>query len=142
MLNLAHTVRFGGWCLRRKIPLMPRLIYFVQFIIFNSAVYPSVRLGNGSRFAYGGIGVVVHSDVVIGNRVIIGQGVTIGGNLGRKGVPTIGDNVTIGAGARIFGPITVGAGSFIGANSVVTRDVPENSVVSGIPARVIGSNRA
>ena len=50
--------------------------------------------------------------------------------------PTIGDNVTIGAGAKVLGPVTIGAGSAVGANAVVTKDVPENSIAVGIPAKV------
>ena len=55
----------------------------------------------------------------------------------RAGIPTVGDNVYIGPGAKMFGKIVIGNNVAIGANAVVTRDVPENAVVVGIPARVI-----
>ena len=65
------------------------------------------------------------------------HGVTLGGQVltQTKRHPTIGDNVTIGAGAKVLGPVTIGAGSAIGANAVVTKDVPENSIAVGIPAK-------
>ena len=66
------------------------------------------------------------------------HGVTLGGQVltQTKRHPTIGDNVTIGAGAKVLGPVTIGAGSAVGANAVVTKDVPENSIAVGIPAKV------
>ena len=54
-----------------------------------------------------------------------------------RGQPSVGDNVSFGAGAVVIGPIKVGSNSIIGANSVATRDVPENVIVSGVPAKVI-----
>jgi len=65
--------------------------------------------------------------------VTLGTGI---GSVGR-GTPTIGDRVFIAPGAKVFGPVEVGSGAIIGANAVVTRDVPENAVVGGIPAKVI-----
>lgn len=68
---------------------------------------------------------------------MIGQGVTIGGKSGWYEVPVIGDNVEINAGARVLGPVRIGNNVIIGANSVVVKDVPDNCVVAGIPARII-----
>jgi serine O-acetyltransferase len=86
------------------------------------------------------IGVVIGAKVKIGNGVCIFQGVTLGKTGRDNGVPTIEDNVCIGAGAKILGAITIGKGSVIGANSVVTKDVPPKSLVVGIPGRIIKSN--
>lgn len=87
-------------------------------------------------------GVVVNGRAKIGMNVNISQGATIGvHNRGdRKGVPMIGDCVYIGPGAKIFGSVTIGKGAAIGANAVVTKDVPENGVAVGIPAKVISFN--
>ena len=89
---------------------------------------------------YGGLGVVIHSDAVIGDNVHIDQGVTIGGNGTVSGVPRIESNVYIGAGAKLLGPIKIGEGSVVGANAVVLRDIPPRSLVVGVPAKIIRSD--
>ena len=80
--------------------------------------------------------------VKIGRNVSIHQGVTIGRVFAGKkaGMPTIGDNVVIFAGAKILGNIHVGHHAVIGANAVVTNDVPDYSVVGGVPAKVISTD--
>ena len=83
---------------------------------------------------------VIHARAVIGKNCVIGQCVTIGGRSKHYAVPIIGDNVYIGAGAKILGPVKIGANSVIGAGAVVLNDVPENSIVVGVPAKVIKTN--
>lgn len=80
-------------------------------------------------------GVVIGMGVTIGARVRIYQHVTLGQDHG--GYPIVGNDVIIYAGAVVCGPITIGDGAVIGANSVVTRDVPPGAIVAGAPARVI-----
>lgn len=79
--------------------------------------------------------IVIHGNSVIGKNLNIRQGVTIG-DVNSK-VPIIGDNVYIGAGAKIIGDVKVGSNVIIGANAVVTRDIPDNTIVGGIPAKII-----
>lgn len=129
--RLSHKLEKKGFIFLSKV--LKALI----FLLFNSVVPPSALIGKGSKFAYGGVGVVLHSRCVIGEKVIIGQNVTIGRQLEPAGVPTIGNNVYISAGARILGNITIGNNVIIGANSVVIKSVPDNSVVAGVPAKVI-----
>jgi len=83
---------------------------------------------------------VIHARAVVGTGCMIGQGVTIGEKSGWYEVPIIGDNVEISAGARILGPIRIGNNVIIGANAVVVKDVPDNCVVAGVPARIIKEN--
>jgi serine O-acetyltransferase len=85
------------------------------------------------------MGVVIGETSVIGNNVTMYHGVTLGGVSLKKGKrhPTIGDDVVIGAGAQILGAITVGSCSRIGANAVVVKDVPPDSVVVGVPGRIV-----
>jgi len=136
-MNAIGIYRVANFCYRKKIPVVPFMCKAAIFLLFNSVVPYSTKIGKGSRFAYGCIGVVLHGRAVIGERVIIGQGVTVGRKLSPNGVPVIGNDVYIAAGARILGDITIGDNVIIGANSVVVTDVPANTIVAGAPARVV-----
>lgn len=139
-MNAVKLYRVGRWCYERRIPVVPKLIYYSIFLIYNSSVPMSVEIGEGTEFAHGGIGVVLHASCRIGKNVMIGQQVTIGGRSGFTEAPVIEDNCFLGAGAQVLGPIRIAAGSQVGANAVVIRDVPPGSVVAGVPARLIRSN--
>lgn len=136
-MNAITLYRIGNWCYKRHIPLIPKLTKGLTFLLFNSVVPFTAEIGKGTKFAYGAIAIVVHSRAVIGDNCIIGTCVTIGGNKNHKEVPRIGNHCYIATGAKVLGPITIGDESFIGANSVVTRNVPARSLVAGIPAKII-----
>ena len=109
-------------------------------IIFACDIPSSVRIGSDVQLPHNGMGVVMHNKTKIGNNCVIYQNVTLGGN-GKivdgkvnKGGPILEDNVAVFCGACVLGPITIGHDSYIGANAVVTRDVPPNSLVVGNPA--------
>lgn len=121
-----------------RIPFIPKLVTLLIFLIYNSKVPYQARIGKGTKLGYGGIGVVIHSESVIGRNCSVGQQVTIGGGNSRyPGVPVIGDNVHMHKGAIIYGGITVGVNAEIGANAVVNKPVPDNAVVAGVPAKII-----
>jgi len=88
-------------------------------------------------FGDGGIAVAIHRRTVIGRDVMISPHVLIGGRSGLPGFPVIGDNVFIASGAKILGNVTIGNNVTIGANAVVLKDVPDNAIVVGIPAKII-----
>ncbi|MFS1899390.1 serine O-acetyltransferase [Vibrio cyclitrophicus] len=137
MKNAINLYRLSHFFYVKKCAKISKIIDGLSFLIFNSVVPGSAVIGNKSKLAYGGIGVVIHSKAFIGSKVIIGQNVTIGRKLSPQGVPTIGDDVYIGAGARILGDINIGNNVIIGANSVVLKDVPSDSIVAGNPAGIV-----
>jgi serine O-acetyltransferase len=139
-LNAVSIYRLARFAYLRRMPIFPRLLKALIFVGFNSILPYEADIGQGSKLAHGGIGVVIHPRAFIGRNVLIGQGVTIGARSRRTGAPTIGDGVYIGAGARILGNIVVGSFSIIGANAVVISDVPERSAVGGVPARLLREN--
>lgn len=137
---LIHWYRLSNWLWRHQVPVLPKLIYYLQYLLFNCSVPASCIIGGGTKFGYGGMAVIVHARAKVGKNCIIGSCVTIGGKSGWYEVPEIGDNVEISSGTKILGPIRIGNNVIIGANSVVTKDVPDNCVVAGAPARIIARN--
>ena len=135
-MNLISFYRISHWAFKNKVPIVVTIIKFMSFFLFNSVVPASAKIGKGTRFMYGGIGCVIHQRAVIGDRVCLGQGITIGRKL-IDSCPSIGNDVYIGAGARVLGNIKVGNNVIIGANAVVINDVPDNSIVAGAPAKVV-----
>jgi serine O-acetyltransferase len=136
-VNAIHFHRLQHWLLKRGVPILPRVIHRLIFLLFNSAIPPAAELGEGTWFGYGGMGVVIHKDARLGRRVFVSPQVTVGGRSGHREVPVIEDDVYIGSGAKVLGPIRIGRGATIGANAVVLADVPAGAVVAGVPARVI-----
>ncbi|GLI56921.1 serine acetyltransferase [Propionigenium maris DSM 9537] len=136
-MNAIRLYKFSNYLFKKKLFKAALVIQSVNRILNNSHIPYSVKIGENSKFAYGGIGVVIHSKAIIGNNCMIGQNTTIGGRTGHGVAPIIGDNVYIAAGSRVLGGINIGSNVVIGANAVVVKDVPSNSVVVGIPATII-----
>lgn len=124
----------------KNIYFLSRLIYKTQFYLYNTSLPHSVKLGKGTRFAYGGIACVIHERAVLGDNCVIGQCCTIGGRSKHYDVPILGNNVYIGAGARVLGPIKIGDNVIIAPNAIVIKDIPANTIVAGIPCKVIKEN--
>ena len=106
--------------------------------VTNIEIHPAAQIGRGV-FIDHGAGVVIGETAIVGNNVVIYQGVTLGGTGKDKGKrhPTIEDDVMISCGAKVLGPFTVGKGSKIGSGSVVLKEVPPYSTVVGIPGRIV-----
>lgn len=123
---------------KRKFFLLARLISQISRFFTGIEIHPGAKLGNRIFFDHG-MGIVVGETAEIGNNCVIYHGVTLGGvsSSKTKRHPTLKDNVSVGAGAKLLGNIVVGKNVKIGANSVVLRDVPDNAVAVGIPARII-----
>jgi thymidylate kinase len=113
---------------RRHVPILSKLVR----VLFNSDIHCRLPTDVHMPHPYG---IVMHPQAVIGHRVTIMQQVMIGGRDRDENIaPVIGDDVTIGAGARVLGDVRIGNGAIIGANAVVTRDIPPG-------ATVVGANR-
>jgi serine O-acetyltransferase len=133
--RIAHRTWNAGW------RTLARFISHVSRALTGIEIHPAAKLGPG-LFIDHGMGVVIGETAEVGTNCTLLQGVTLGGTSTRreKRHPTLGDGVVVGAGAKILGAFTIGAGSRIGAGSVVVREVPENSVVVGVPGRVTFRN--
>lgn len=121
----------------RRFPIIPKLIVYFNRLIFSCYLPSSIKLGKDFVLGYGGLGVVIHARTIIGDDCHIDQNVTIGGTSKKFKVPRIGNHVYIGAGAKIIGPVNIGNNVVVGANAVVVKDVPDNCLVVGVPAKII-----
>lgn len=137
MLNAVFFYRVANWLYRNHVPFLPKLVKLIIFFMYNCSIPYQCQIGRKSFFSYGGIGVVIHKRAVIGDNVIIGSNVTIGGRSNLEAVPVIGNNVYISTGAKVLGDITIHDRVIIGANAVVIHDVPSDSIVAGVPAKII-----
>jgi serine O-acetyltransferase len=130
--------RVSHWLWRHDRKLAGRLCSALTRALTGVDIHPGAVLGPG-LFIDHATGVVIGETAEVGADVTIYHGVTLGGTSLERGKrhPTVGDRVTIGAGAKVLGPITIGHDSRIGANAVVVKPVPPDSVVVGVPGQII-----
>ena len=130
----AHRVSHTLWNKGLRGPA--RILSQITRGLTGIEIHPGATIGR-RFFIDHGMGIVIGETAEIGDDVMLYHGVTLGGAelVQRKRHPTIGNGVMIGAGAKVLGPVTIGAGSAIGANAVVTKDAPPNSILTGIPAK-------
>ena len=123
------------------LPFIPRYISNIARQITAIEIHPGAKIGKNFFIDHGG-GVVIGETTEVGDNCLLYQGVTLGGTSDKreKRHPTLKNNIVVGAGAKVLGPITIGNNVKIGANSVVINDVPDNSVVVGIPGRIVARN--
>ena len=130
-----------------KFNLVARIISQFSRFLTGIEIHPKAKIGK-NLFIDHGMGVVIGETSDIGDNVTIYHMATLGGispsinsdnQREIKRHPTLQDNVVVGSGAQVLGPITIGKNAKIGANAVVTKDVPENGVMVGIPAKNVGT---
>ena len=136
---LIHRIAHFFW--KMEMPFVPRYLSEIAREMTGIEIHPGAVIGRDFFIDHGG-GVVIGETAEIGDNVTIYQGVVLGGTTGKpiKRHPTIGNDVVIGTGAKLLGPIKVGDNVRIGANSVVVMDIPPNSVVVGVPGKIISRN--
>lgn len=133
--RIAHHFYLKDWV------VFPRLINTFSRFLTGIDIHPGATLGPG-LFIDHGMGLVIGETAELGSNVTLYQGVTLGGTGKEKGKrhPTIGNNVVVSSGAKVLGSFKVGDNSKIGSGSVVLKEVPPNSVVVGVPGRVVTRN--
>jgi serine O-acetyltransferase len=134
--------RLSHWLWTRGCKLVARWLSHLVRALTGIEIHPGARIGPGF-FIDHGMGVVIGETAEVGADVTLYHGVTLGGTSLAKGKrhPTLGDRVVVGAGAKILGAITIGEDSRIGANAVVVKSVPPNSVVVGVPGQIVKRSR-
>lgn len=132
---IAYRISHGLW--RMKLTFLARSLSQVVRFLTGIEIHPGAQIGKG-LFIDHGMGVVIGETSIVGKNVTLYQGVTLGGTGKECGKrhPTIGENVVIGAGAKILGNIHVGDNTYVGANAVVLRDVPDKATVVGVPGHI------
>jgi serine O-acetyltransferase len=137
-LHALWAYRFAHWLWTHHFKLLGRIVSQTASNLTGIEIHPGASIGDGF-FIDHGMGVVIGETSEIGKDVTIYHGVTLGGVSLEKGKrhPTLENDVVVGAGAKILGAITIGAFSRIGANAVVVKPVPQNSVVVGIPGQIV-----
>lgn len=133
--RIAHHFYLKDWV------VFPRLLNTFSRFLTGIDIHPGAKLGPG-LFIDHGMGLVIGETAELGSNVTLYQGVTLGGTGKEKGKrhPTIGNNVVVSSGAKVLGSFKVGENSKIGSGSVVLKEVPPNSVVVGVPGRVVTRN--
>ena len=137
-LHAVWFYRMNHWLWNHSFFLLARWLSQVARLLTGIEIHPGAQIGR-RLFIDHGLGVVIGETAVVGDDVLLYQGVTLGGTGKERGKrhPTLLDHVVVGGGAKILGNITVGRNCRIGAGSVVLRDVPDDSTVVGVPGHVI-----
>jgi serine O-acetyltransferase len=130
--------RVAHWFWTHRLKLIGRMLSQIIRSLTGVEIHPGARIGPG-LFIDHGMGVVIGETAELGKDVTLYHGVTLGGTSLRKGKrhPTLGDDVVVGTGAKVLGAITIGESSRIGANAVVVKSVPPDSVVVGVPGEIL-----
>lgn len=139
-IHVMIIYRMANYLYKINLFFLARLLSQIGRFLTGIEIHPGASIGEGVVIDHGS-GVVIGETAIVGKNTLIYHGVTLGGTGKETGKrhPTIGENCVIGAGAKILGNIQIGNNVKIGANSVVLKNVPDNSTVVGIPARIVNN---
>lgn len=140
-MNMIFLHRISRWGYLHRIPLLSKFIQLFIFLLYNSRIPGSVKIGKGSYFAYKGIATVLVSKTEIGDDCVLGFRLSTVRKFPYKDVPKIGNNVWIGPNVIIAGPVIIEDNVIIAGNSFVDKSVPEGAIVAGNPAKIIGHRK-
>ncbi len=134
--------KLSHWLWIHSLPFWGRFVSHLSRFITGIEIHPGAQIGK-RFFIDHGMGVVIGETTIIGDDVLLYQGVVLGGTSLSKGKrhPTVEDNVVVGSGAKVLGNITLGNSSKIGAGSVVLKDVPPGTTAVGVPSRIVQEKR-
>jgi serine O-acetyltransferase len=140
-LHAVWAYHIHHWLWIHGLRTLARFLSQVARFLTGTEIHPGAQIGR-RLFIDHGMGVVIGETSTVGDDVTLYQGVTLGGTGKEQGKrhPTVRNGVVIGGGAKVLGNITIGENCRIGANSVVLRDVPDNSTVVGVPGHIVFQN--
>lgn len=140
-IRATQNHKIAHWCYEHNHKFLARYISQRTRHKTGIEIHPGAKIGKRLVIDHG-MGIVIGETAEIGDDCLLYQGVTLGGTGKETGKrhPTIGNNVLVGSGAKVLGPFKVGDNSRVAANSVVLREIPENSTAVGSPARVVRQN--
>jgi serine O-acetyltransferase len=144
LYNGVHAIllyRLSHWLWLHRLYFLARFISQFAKWLTGVEIHPAATIGRRLVIDHG-TGIVIGATTEIGDDCLLYQGVTLGGTgiVQGKRHPTLGSNVMVGSGAKVLGAIKIGDNSRVAANSVVLREVPDNSTVVGVPGRVVRIN--
>ena len=133
------------WFYVHKMPIIANLIRKMIRVIYACEIFPTCEIGKNVVFFHGGCGCIIHERAKLEDNVKIYQNVTIGGN-GKENqpgpkVPIVKRNAIVYSGACLLGPIIIGENAIVGANAVVLKDVPDNCLAVGVPAKIMSKSK-
>jgi len=126
--------RMMRFCQTHRLRILAAIIYRINACLTHATIGRNADIAPGFVILHS-LGVVINTNVRAGRNLVIYHNVTLGAE--RHKSPVLGDNVYIGAGAKVIGGVRIGSDVRIGANAVVTKDVPDGATVVGIPARIV-----
>jgi serine O-acetyltransferase len=138
MISAMFFFRISRWFYIRKFRFIAAFFTLIIYVVYSSKISSKCRIGQGTFFVYGGLGLLINECAIIGEGCSIGVGVKIIGQGPYRRSPRLGNRIFIGPNAVIQGPVVIEDNVIIAPNCVVNKSVPEGAIVAGVPAKIVG----